>query len=196
MKIILTILAVVLLSASPAMASGFSLFGSYADTTDAGDTFGGGIGLGIPFGESGFGLDLRATYYQEVTDEGADAIFDDDEEFFQEDSLEILPIDAGLRYQFNTDGPFNPYVMGGFSYFLLDTTREGLSVDDETGFYVGLGSRFGDPDGVGFFAEALYRSTEATLERERFDNDDIDLEDDVAIDLDGIAVNAGVVWAF
>ena len=195
MKKLLLIIAAVLLSTSPAMAGGFQLFGSYADTTDAGDTFGGGLGLAIPFGESGLGLDLRGTYYQEVSDEGASAIFDDDEEFFEDESLEVLPIDAGLRYEFDTASNFNPFIMGGFSYFLLDTTREGLDVDDETGFYVGAGSKFGDPEGVGFFAEVLYRSTEATLVRERFD-DDVDLEDEVAIDLDGIAVNAGVSWSF
>jgi hypothetical protein len=162
-KKLLIILAGILLSASPALASGFSVFGSYADTTDAGDTFGGGVGVSFPLGGGGLGLDLRATCYQEVTDEGADAIFDDDEELFEEDSLEILPIDAGLRYQFNSDGPVNPWIGGGFSYFLLDTTRQGLDVDDETGYYVSVGSRFGDPHGVGFFAETLYRSTEATL---------------------------------
>ena len=34
------------------------------------------------------------------------------------------------------------------------------------------------------------------VDRERPGDDDIDLEDEVAIDLDGIAINAGIQWRF
>lgn len=182
-----------------AMASGFELFGSYWETSDVDETFGGGIGVGIPFGETGLGLHARATYYQELTDEPLEGLFDpdEDEDFFAEESLEVLPIDVGLRYEFAPRGAFSPWIGAGGSYFLIDTTREGVDVDDETGFHVSLGSRFGDSEGTNFFAEALYRSTEATLiRRERPGDDDIDLEDEVAIDLDGVAINAGIVWRF
>lgn len=200
MKKALGVLLLILVCASPAaMASGFSVFGSYWDTSDVEETFGGGIGLGIPFGETGLGLHARATYYQELTDEPLDNLFDedDDEDFFAEDSLEVLPVDVGLTYEFAPRGAFSPWVGAGASYFLIDTTREGVDVDDETGFHVSLGSRFGASEGTNFFAEAIYRSTEATLiRRERPGDDDIDLEDEVAIDLDGIAINAGIVWRF
>lgn len=191
----LALLMICLICASPAMATGFEVFGSYWNTSDVDDTFGGGVALGIPLGETGLGLKFRGTYYQELTDEPFDNLFDDDEPFFEDESLEILPIDAGLSYSFGRGETFNPWIEAGVTYFLLDTTREGFEVDDETGFHVAVGSAFGNPDGVNFFVEGLYRSTEATfVRRERRGNDDIDLEDEVNIDLDGIAVNAGIVW--
>jgi hypothetical protein len=50
---------------------------------------------------------------------------------------------------------------------------------------------------VNFFAEAIYRSTEATLQRSEDDfPDPSDSVDEVAIDLDGVAVNAGILWTF
>ena len=190
MKKALVVIALMLVATSPALASGFSVFGSYWDTSDVDETFGGGLGLSFPLGEAGLGLDLRATYYQELSDEPIDNLFDDDEAVFQEESLEVLPLEAGLRWSFNTDGTFNPWVGAGISYMLLDTTRSGLEVDDETGFYVTFGSSFGDPDGMNFFAEALYRSTEATVR-----SDDPDrIRDEVSIDLDGLGLNAGIVW--
>lgn len=190
MRKILVTAAVMLLATVPAAAAGFSVFGSYWNTSDVEDTFGGGLGLTFPIGGAGLGLDFRATYYQELSDEPIGNLFDDDEGFFEEESLEVLPLEAGLRYNFDTDGTFNPWVGAGISYMLLDFTRENVEVDDETGFYVVAGSSFGDPEGVNFFAEALYRSTEATVRRDDPDR----IRDDVAIDLDGLGVNAGVLW--
>lgn len=189
------LLCICLLGAAPASAQ-LKVFGSYWNTTDVDETFGGGVGFAVPFGESGLGLHFRGTYYQELTDEPLENLFEDDNQgFFAEESLEVLPFDVGLHYNFAPRGAFSPYIGAGATYFLIDTTREGVDVDDETGFHAEVGSQFGDPDGVNFFAEAVYRSTEATLVRERRQNN-IDLRDEVAIDLDGVAVNAGIVWRF
>ncbi|HEX6862189.1 MAG TPA: outer membrane beta-barrel protein, partial [Thermoanaerobaculia bacterium] len=164
-------------------------------TSDVDETFGGGVGFGFPFGESGLGLHAKATYYQELSNDPLDNVFDDDEGVFQDESLEVLPIDVGLHYEFAPDGSaFSPWIGGGFTYFMIDTTFEGVDVDDETGFHVSLGSRFGSSESTNFFVEAIYRSTESTLVREI--DDDIDVREEVAIDLDGIAVNAGVMWRF
>lgn len=189
----LALLCVCLFGAAPASAQ-LKVFGSYWNTTEADDTFGGGVSFGVPLGESGFGLHFRGTYYQELTDEPLENLFEDDNQgFFAEESLEVLPLEVGVHYNFAPRGTFSPYVGAGATYFMIDTTREGVDVNDETGFHVEAGSQFGDPDGVNFFAEAIYRSTEATLVRERRQNN-IDLRDEVAIDLDGVAVNAGIVW--
>jgi hypothetical protein len=193
-RLLLGIFILALLSAAPAFASDFGLFGTYWDTRDADETFGGGVELNFAFGESPLGLELRGTYYQQLSDEPVSALFDDDEGFFVEESLEALPIEAGLRYNFNPTGNVSPWISGGVSYIFLDISDvEGAEVDDETGWYAGLGSRFGQPDGVSFYGEVLYRATEATVQRER---DDIDLEDTVNIELDGVVVNAGVMWTF
>lgn len=194
MKKTLGITLVLCLWASMSGATDFKLYGSYWNTSDVEDAFGGGIGFSFPLGSSPLSIGVAGTYYQELTDDPVDALFDDDEGVFEEESLEVLPFDAGLYYNFQQNGPFNVWLGGGFSYFLIDTTREGIDVDDETGFHVAVGSRFGDREGANFFAEALYRSTEATLRRDRRDN--VDLRDEVAIDLDGISVNAGILWTF
>lgn len=190
---VLTCLFVFLALASPASAQ-LKVFGSYWNTTEVDETFGGGVSFGVPIGESGFGLHFRGTYYQELTDEPLENLFEDDNQgFFAEESLEVLPLEVGVHYNFAPRGTFSPYIGGGATYFMIDTTREGVDVDDETGFHAEIGSQFGDPDGLNFFAEAIYRSTEATLVRERRQNN-IDLRDEVALDLDGVAVNAGFVW--
>jgi hypothetical protein len=198
-KRILGVLAVVALFgvfSTPAEAQ-FKIYGSYWNTSDVDETFGGGLGFGIPFGESGLSLDLAGTYYQELDDDPVDNLFDDDEGVFQEEGLEIIPFDVGIHYNFAQNGTFSPWIGAGATYFLIDTTRNGIEVDDETGFHVSVGSRFGQRDGVNFFAEAIYRSTEATLRRSEDDfPDPSDAVDEVAIDLDGIAVNAGLLWSF
>jgi hypothetical protein len=196
MKKLLCVLAITFCATTPSWAAGFEVFGSYWNTSDVEDTFGGGLGLAFPIGASPLDLELRATYYQELSDEPVGNLFDDDEGFFEDESLEVLPLEAGLRFNFAQDSAFNPWVGVGASYMLLDSTREGIDIDDETGYYVSLGGRFGDPDGARFFAEARYRSTEATVRRDRDDDDDVDIDDDVAIDLDGVGVNAGVVFSW
>jgi len=192
MKRVLGIVAVMCIWASAAGAADFKLYGSYWNTTDLDDAFGGGIGVAFPLGASPLSISLAGTYYQELNDDPVEALFDDDEGVFQEESLKIVPLEAGLQFNFAPNGPFDAWIEGGFTYFLLDTTRSGFTVDDETGWHASLGSRFGSREGANFFAEALYRSTEATLVRDRRDN--LDLRDQVAIDLDGFSVNAGLLW--
>ena len=193
---VLAILAALAVFATPAEAQ-FKIYGSYWDTADVGETFGGGLGFDIPFGDSGFALSLAGTYYQELEDEPLGNLFDDDEGVFQEEGLEVIPFDVGLHYNFQPRGSFSPWIGAGGTYFLLDTTENQFEVDDETGWHVSAGSFFGDPDGVNFFAEALYRSTESTLRRSEDDiPDPSDQVDEVDIDLDGFAVNAGISWRF
>jgi hypothetical protein len=192
MKRVLSIAAVVFIGATAAHAVDFKLYGSYWNTTDVDDTFGGGIGVSIPLGATPLSLSLAGTYYQELSDDPVSNLFDDDEGVFQDEGLEVLPLEAGLQFNLAPRGAFNAWLEWGFTYFLLDTTRSGFNVDDETGWHASLGSRFGSRQGANFFAEVLYRSTEATLRREN--NDNVDLRDEVAIDLDGFSANVGLLW--
>lgn len=194
MKKILGTAVLLFTFASMASATDFRLYGSWWDTTDADDALGGGIGFSFPLGSSPLAISVAGTYYQELSDEPVDNLFDDDEGVFQDEGLEVLPVDAGLQINFNQDGPFNVWIEGGVSYFFIDTTRAGLDVDDETGWHASVGSRIGSRQGANFFAQALYRSTEATVRRA--DRDDVVVDEDVAIDLDGFAVNAGILWTF
>lgn len=196
MKTSFLTLAILATAVAPVSATEFQLYGSYWDTTDVDATGGGGVGFSFPVAPV-FAIDVRATYYQEIENAAFDAIFDEDEEVFQEFGLEVLPIEAGVRFNFLPDGEFvRPWVGGGGSYMMIDTTNDRFDVDDEIGFYGTLGADFGDNDGFGFFAEALYRSTEATITEDPNDDDDLDIDDDVSIDLDGISFNAGLYWSF
>jgi len=193
---VLAILAALAVFTTPAEAQ-FKIYGSYWDTTDVGSTFGGGLGFDIPLGDSGLALSLAGTYYQELSDEPIDNLFDNDAGVFREESLEVVPFDVGLHYNFQPRGNFSPWIGAGGTYFLLDTTENQFEVDDETGWHVSAGSFFGDPEGASFFAEAIYRSTESTLRRSEDDiPDPSDAVDEVDIDLDGFAVNAGIAWRF
>lgn len=99
-------------------------------------------------------------------------------------------MDVGLRYTFNPGGVASPYVGGGGTYYLLDI--DGGEIDDEVGFYVVLGSSFGDGEGADFFVEGIYRNATATVD----DLDDLEFRDPVDFDLDGLGLNAGITWRF
>jgi hypothetical protein len=187
---------VLALGATPASAGHFNLFGSFWDTKDAGDTAGGGIGLGFPLGQR-WGIDLRASYYEELTNEGLEAIFDDDETVFQRRGLQVLPLEIGLRYNFSPGNRANFYLGGGGTYYLLDSDFG--DVDDEVGGYALLGVDLGNPQGVSFFVEGFWRIAEAkvSFDPESLDDiDDIDLVNGVPVDLDGLGINAGLSWRF
>lgn len=191
-KISLSLLMAGGLLATSASAASFSLFGTYWDTDRLDEAFGGGIAVGIPLGEV-VELDLRASYLEELNDDAFDAIFDDDEDVFQETTVEMLPLDVGLRFNLQRRGAVNPYIGAGGTYYLLDS-NVGNDIDDEVGYYGMIGARFGDAQGAGFFTEILYRKVEATVVNN--DLDDFDLDESVSLDLDGFSAIAGFRWSW
>ena len=196
--LILTAVAVVAFGTGPAWASDFALFGSYLDTEDLDQSVGGGVRAG--FGNR-FQLDLRATYFPDLT-EDFESFVDDpgtDPGRFQND-VEAIPVDVGLKLNFNPDEGWNPYVGGGATYWFLDTERG--EIDDEAGFYLAGGIELARATGgVGFFGEVIYRDVEATVNRDPDAFDDLDdVEFDAIrrrdLDVGGIGVNAGLIWRF
>ena len=182
-KTVLFAAAVLALIAGPAAASDFSVFGSYWDTQDMDEALGGGAKLRL-----GKYVELRGTYFSDLT-------ADTDPERFDFE-VSAIPIEAGLRFDFTQGQSFTPYVGGGAGYYMLDTT-EG-EIDDEVGWYAVLGAEFGGQDsGLGFMAEAIYRQMEGTVtDRPNDFPDPGDVRDDVVFQLDGLGVNAGLVWKF
>lgn len=177
-------------------AADLSLFGSFWDTDVAGDAAGGGFGLGFPLNEV-FAIELRGTYFEELSDDPFENAFDSDAPIFQNKGIQVLPVDAGVRLSFAPRAWARPYVGGGVSYFLLDSDFG--DIDDELGFYVALGSRFGDGQGADLFVEGIYRKATAqlTFDPEDFDDlDDLDIDEEVDLDLDGFGINLGVRWNF
>lgn len=192
MQRILPILALALLLPVSAHAGSFRLHGAYWDTDELGDTGGVGIAFSLPLAGA-LDLDLRAAYLQELVTDPFDSVFQDDEGLFAEDSFELTPIDVGLRFHLQRAGGIDPYFGGGLTYVFLDTDRRGVDFKDEVGYYAMFGARFGDNRGPAFFAEALYRKVNATAETRR---GGVILNDEVDIDLDGLAINAGVEWTW
>lgn len=189
MRNALTVLAafVLMTAAAPAGAVSFAIFGSGWDPDAVDEALGGGISLSFPFGDSGLGMDLRGSFYQEAN---VASIGVDDDNVFRDFGLQIVPVDAALRYDFSSDGAANLYLGGGASYLFLDVDQ-GPDLDDELGWLAFVGAELGDPDGARFFLEGSYRSATSTV---RADGDEI--VDDVPIDLDGAMVNLGIVWRF
>jgi hypothetical protein len=187
-----------LLAASPASAAGtFNIFGSFWDTDEADNTGGGGIAFALPIGGN-WGLDLRGSYHEELAPEPFEAIFDDDDPVFQEVGLSVIPLEAGLRYNFTPGNRTNFYIGGGGSYHVLDSDFGDVS--DEVGGYALLGMDFGNPDGISFFVEGIYRFVEAHVDFDPEDLEDIDdisgLENGVPVDLNGVGLNLGMSFRF
>jgi hypothetical protein len=193
-KILMAALALALvIPASNAVASSFSVFGSYWNSSDLDDALGAGVKFSFPVAGR-LNVDLRGTFYQPfdeeaLRDEIRDLGDDEDRDVFGE--LEVLPIDAGISIPFATGGSMRPSVGAGATYYLMDT--EGGAVEDEYGWYANLALEFAGDDGFGFFTEALYRAASGTVDDT---GDEIDFVDRVEFDLDGFAVNAGMVWRF
>lgn len=183
MKRISWLIGALALAAAPARAGDLALFGSYWSTDQAGDTFGGGARLGLSFAPW-LVLDLRGTYFADVTDDRGNRDLE----------LSAVPLDAGLRLQFGSSGTV-PYIGAGATYYLLDSNRG--EIDDEFGWYAVAGLALGPPKGVAFFAEAIYRDVEGTVVTEPSDFEglpDVEFQERVAVPLSGFGANAGIVF--
>jgi opacity protein-like surface antigen len=195
-NLLVTAILAAALAGSPMRAADFALMGSYWNTDAAGDAAGGGISLGLPINDT-FGFELRATYFEELTDDPFRNAFDSDDPVFQDQGIQVLPLDAGVRLTFAPGGWARPYVGGGVSYFLLDSDFGEIA--DELGYYAVVGATLGDGEGTDFFVEGLWRKATAQVEidPERLDDiDDLDVESRADVDLEGLGVNLGFRWHF
>lgn len=166
--------------AGPVAAGEIGAFGSYWDTTDAGEAL--GFGTKLRFGI----FEIRGTYFRDVT-----ADLDEDTDDFE---VSAIPIEAGIAFKFAQDARVSPYLGGGAGYYMLDTSE--FDIDDELGWYAVAGADIGGgSSGLGFNVEAIYRSMEATV-REDADGRPGDIDEEVDLDLGGVGLNAGVVFRF
>lgn len=195
-KALLPVIALVAWSASPICAADFSLAGSWWNTDVAGDAAGGGVTLGLPVNDT-FAFELRGYYFEELNDDPFEAIFDSDDTVFQDRGIQVIPLDAGVRFSFAPGSTFRPFIGGGATYFLLDSDFGEIA--DELGWYASLGAAVGDGEGADFYVEGVWRKVRAEVRvdpQDLGDIDDINAEDRVGFDLDGFGVNVGVRWNF
>lgn len=171
-----------LLLAMPAQAGELGIFGSYWDTDALDDTAGAGVKYAI--GDAALRLELRGSFYPDLSSDAESVIQGQTGDV----ELEAIVPEAGVAYNFAPGANTQFYLGGGLSYYLLDTNM--FEVDDEAGYYGLAGfTTGGGGDGPAFFAEAIYRSVEATVADEA-------LVQEVDLDLSGLSVNLGVVFRF
>ena len=172
-------------SAVPAAAGDGGIYGTYWDTDELGETAGAGIRWA--FGDKVFRFELRGTYFPDLSEDFDELIEETDLETGTFEVEAIVP-EAGFTFNFMPEAHFQPYAGAGGSYYVLDTNV--FNLDDEFGYYALFGFQLGSAgDGPAFFAEGLYRWVEGTVEGD-------DVVEDFDIDLEGYAINAGVLFRF
>ena len=176
MKTLIATMMTLAMIAGAGLASDLSLYGSHWDTDELDDVWGGGARLRLGSGAP-LWLELRGTYFEDLTEDTP--LFDVD--------LEAIPVDLGLALNILPTDKGTLYLAGGGTYFFLDSNVG--DVDDEVGWYAGVGGEIALSAHVSLFAEFLYRDVEGTVE----DDDPEDIEDRVDIDLEGNVVNVGLV---
>lgn len=167
----------------PIAQAGIGVFGTYWDSKDYDDLYGGGVRLGTPIG-AGFGIEARASYLS--TD-----LFGDDDV-----ALDVVPLEAVLSWTLDASDMLKPYVGAGVGYYLKDLDFEANNVWDDAKV----------KDSVGYFALAGLNLVfaNATLFGEAkynliSDDDDWQWRGSnlrEKLSLDGLSVNAGVKFGF
>jgi len=176
------ILGICCLLAAPAWAgSGFSLFGSYSEVSDEGQSF--GAGARVSLGGARWVGDLTWTWYERADDI---LILTDP---FIEDDIQVIPTDLGVRYIIPTQGSFQPYIGGGFTFF-YNNLNQGRA-ENSLGGYILAGFNLGK-SGTKFFGEVLYRMGESNVTYEPVPGQQTKQK----VDVGGIGVNLGIVWTF
>ena len=178
-KIVLAVGCMCLLAAPVWAGGGFSLFGTYGEVNEY--TSSGGIGGRVTFGGQKLVVDVTATWFPERSG----AVVKDGGLHIQ-DSLQIYPIEVGLRYLFASGQEFRPYVGAGATWLLTDL--QGGSLDDEVGFYALAGMVWGDGRGIDGFVEGVFRRVQADV--------NYGADGRWGVDLGGFAGVAGIVIMF
>ena len=115
----------------PIAQAGIGVFGTYWDSKDYDDLYGGGVRLGTPIG-AGFGIEARASYLS------TDLYGDDDV------ALDVVPLEAVLSWTLDASDMLKPYVGAGVNYtiFFNEKAKGGFTdfdLKDSFGFALQAG---------------------------------------------------------
>jgi len=159
---------------------GIGPFGTYYDSDDADEAWGGGI-MGRFGIVNWLAVDARASYLR-----------------FDENDLEMIPLEAALTFRLPLmDHKLVPYAGAGVGYYLFnedfDEDTDFDDVDDGVGFFplVGVEIRFGSRNQWAIFGEARWLFLSSDIDGAV---DELENIDDA--DLDGLGVNVGLVYRF
>jgi len=170
----------ILILAAPAWAGGgFSLFGSYSEIVE--DAEAPGVGVRVSIGGKNWVGDLTWTWLQKQEDVNTFDLFVDE--------VQVIPTDLGIRYLFNTNGSFKPYLGAGATFFYTNVNTG--NAENAFGGYGMLGFNLGRGRTT-FFAEGIYRFGSTDVEY-RYTVDQITSG---SMDVGGWGVNVGVAWGF
>jgi len=176
-----TIVALLILTALPAMAGGgLGITGSYWNTDQSGDNIGLGFLADVAFTNSPVDLEFRVAFIKGL----------DPGNRFPDFSIDATPVELGVSYNFNRGG-VNPYIGGGIGYYVLDVNRvDGrANIQNENGLYGVGGVDIPIGGNWALLGEAMYRSVKAEVEGEGLADFDV-----LGVDLSGFSANVGFVW--
>jgi hypothetical protein len=185
MRRVLIALAAMVVLATPSWAGGGGgFFGTWADSTDAGNTYGLGGFFEIDLGTS-WDMQFRGTRYIEFS---TDFIVPGDDDASSQ-VFDVTVLELGVTYNFNSKGSLVPYVGGGFSYMLFDLEPPVLGeLKDEGGFYALGGVEIAFGETWGLFVAGMYRNVKATLKGDDLGFQPVNHENNMS----GGAVNVGL----
>ncbi len=197
---VVTVVALLAASTSPAAAVDFGIFGSYWDSDDLGGAFGLGGRIWVDINDD-LDFEVSAQWLEEFEDNSTlleptplPAFV-----FSAMTEVEAIPVDLGLTYSFGDEGQ-GFFIGGGGTWASLDgeivITDPSLpggiielgGVDDEFGWYAKLGYEAHD-----LFVDLLYRDLSATVEGLAA-VPLAGIPSKIDIDLSGFQVNLG--WRF
>ena len=179
MKKSMVLLACLLLVAGTGVAGDIGLFGAVWDQSAPGTVW--GAGLRLTGREGPWLADLTATYLPDSDVHLGELTAVPDA------TVQVTPLEIGLRYLPERYGRLQPYLGGGAGYYLVDSTLG--TADNEWGWYGVGGLDLGARAGWNLFVEAVYRDVTSHVR----------IPDPVAgdlrpeLDLGGWGVNIGVV---
>lgn len=179
MRKVLLVLGICILAVPAWAGGGYSLFGSWSEINEDGSAP--GAGMRLTAGDSNWVGDLTWTWLQSQDD--VDTIAG------RADKLQVIPTDLGIRYLFNTQGSFKPYIGAGGTFFYVNV-NDG-DADNAFGGYAMLGFNLGQSR-TRFFAEAIYRFGSSDVTYSPNPADAIT----ASMDVGGFGINAGIMWAF
>ncbi len=181
MKAWFCVLTMVVLSASPALTAGLGLHGSYWDSKEADDAWGGGALFRLDLHQN-LQLDIRGSFFK-FDGVKEDLIFTGEMMFEMEfdgevaevtivwnmdDQLEldfeVIPVEVALLAHFDLHDRITPYFGGGVGYYFLDAKagKSEFDLDWETktsnefGFFAVCGLHIRLNEHVSLFGEARY----------------------------------------
>ena len=178
MRKALLVLGICVLAAPAWAGGGYSLFGTYGSVDN--HEFALGIGARVTVGGDNIVGDFTATWYQKVSGVGT---IDG-----RDDSMQLIPVEAGIRFILNPKGSVIPYLGGGLSFFYVNLNDGNAS--NPVGAYAIFGINFGGKR-TKFMAEALYRYGKADVSYSG-SGDQVE----ASMDVGGFAANVGIMWTF